>query len=80
MPQINVSVPEGLKDWIEHQIGGGRYSSASDYIRELLRNDERRAQRLATLQAAIDEGRASGPAREYKQVFDDLRRKRSEAA
>jgi antitoxin ParD1/3/4 len=80
MPQINVSVPDGLKDWIDRRIENGRYSSPSDYIRELVREDERRAVRLAALQAAIDEGRSSGPGRDYKEVFADLRKKHSAAA
>jgi len=80
VPQINVSVPEGLKAWIEKRVNEGRYSNPSDYIRELVRADERRAAKLATLQAAIDEGRASGPGRDYKTVFAELRQKRRLAA
>jgi antitoxin ParD1/3/4 len=78
--QINVSLPEGLKSWIDARVDEGRYSSPSDYIRELVRQDERRAAKLAALQAAIDEGRASGPGRDYKEVFAELRSKRALAA
>ncbi|HEV2567555.1 type II toxin-antitoxin system ParD family antitoxin [Sphingomonas sp.] len=80
MPQINVSVPDGLKNWIDQRLDEGRYSSPSDYIRDLLREDERRARRLAKLQAAIDEGRASGPGRDYRSVFEELREKRHASA
>ncbi|WP_198159838.1 MULTISPECIES: type II toxin-antitoxin system ParD family antitoxin [Sphingomonas] len=47
MAQINVSLPDGLKKWVDDQVATGRYSSASDYIREILRADEDRAARLA---------------------------------
>ena len=37
-----------------------RYSSTSDYVRDLVRRDQDYAQKLAALQAAIDAGLASG--------------------
>ena len=80
MAQINVSVPHALKAWIDEQVSSGRYSSASDYIRSLLREDEERAAKLAWLQAEIDRGRASGDGRDYEEVFAELRSKRSIAA
>lgn len=80
MAQINVSLPDGLKEWLDRQVGSGRYSSPSDYIRSLLRDDESRAMKMAELQAAIDKGRASGPGQDFEKVFADLRRKRKAAA
>lgn len=59
MPQLNVSLPEGLKKWAEARVAEGRYSSASDYIRDLLRQDQDRAAELRWLQAEIDKGLAS---------------------
>lgn len=41
MQTMNISLPEPLKDFIDRQIAAGRYSSASEYIRELVRNDEK---------------------------------------
>ena len=37
----------------------GRYSSTSDYVRDLVRRDQDYAQKRAALQAAIDAGLAS---------------------
>jgi len=31
-----------LKDFVAHQIAEGRYSSVSEYIRELIREDDKR--------------------------------------
>ena len=80
MAQINVSLPDGLKKWVDDQVATGRYSSPSDYIREVLRADEDRAARLAWLQAQIDKGRASGVGQDYKEFFAELRAARSIAA
>ena len=51
MQSMNISLPEPLKQFVELQIASGRYSSASEYIRELIREDERRRaeERLETL-------------------------------
>ncbi len=39
---MNISLPEPLKRFVDKQIASGRYSSASEYIRELIREDEKR--------------------------------------
>lgn len=41
MATLNVSLPEQLRSWITEQVGAGRYSSASDYLRDLIREDIR---------------------------------------
>ena len=57
---MNVSIPEALKGWAESRVAEGRYSSTSDYVRDLVRRDQEREEARRRLQAAIDEGRASG--------------------
>jgi antitoxin ParD1/3/4 len=42
MESMNISLPEPLKQFVDRQIAAGRYSSASEYIRELIREDEKR--------------------------------------
>jgi len=42
MQSMNISLPEPLKDFVDGQIASGRYSSASEYVRELIREDEKR--------------------------------------
>ena len=56
MATMNVSLPDSMRDWVEAQVEGGQYANASDYIRDLIRHDQRRAQ---ALEAAIAEGLAS---------------------
>lgn len=37
MQTMNISLPDALKDFVEEQVSLGSYSSASEYVRELLR-------------------------------------------
>ena len=60
MAQMNVSLPDPMKDWCEAQVRAGRYSTTSDYVRDLIRRDQDHQSRTKALQAAIDEGLASG--------------------
>ena len=54
------SLPDPMKDWVEAQAKAGRYSNASDYVRDLIRRDQERAHKLAALQRLITEGMESG--------------------
>jgi antitoxin ParD1/3/4 len=60
MATMNVSLPDQMKAWVEAQAETGRYSNSSDYVRDLIRKDQEKAEKIAALQAKIDEGRASG--------------------
>jgi len=42
MQSMNISLPDPMKQFVDGQIAQGRYSSASEYVRELIRADERR--------------------------------------
>lgn len=59
MAQMNISLPDKLKGWAEKRVAEGRYSSTSDYVRDLIRRDEEEARKFEALRAAIDEGLAS---------------------
>jgi antitoxin ParD1/3/4 len=78
MAQMNVSLPDALKSWAEARVAEGRYSSTSDYVRDLIRRDEADAEKLRHLQAAIDEGRASGISdRTVEEIIADGRKRRT---
>ena len=77
MATMNVSLPDPMKDWVEAQARTGRYSNASDYVRDLIRRDQERATKLAELQGLIDEGMASGVSR--RTMDEVLREARSRA-
>lgn len=60
MATMNVSLPDAMKDWVEGQAQTGRYSNASDYVRDLIRRDQERADKIAAMQTLVDEALASG--------------------
>ena len=60
MATMNVSLPDPMKDWVEARARTGRYSNASDYVRDLIRRDQERAAKLEELQRLITEGIESG--------------------
>jgi antitoxin ParD1/3/4 len=62
MATMNVSLPDPMKAWVEAQTRDGRYSNASDYVRDLIRRDQDRQQAVAELQQLVDEGLTGGPA------------------
>ena len=42
MQTMNISLPDPLKQYVEEQVNTGGYSSASEYVRELVRADQKR--------------------------------------
>lgn len=60
MATMNVSLPAPMKEWVEQQSKDGRYSNASDYVRDLIRRDQERVGKIAAMQARVTEGMESG--------------------
>ena len=60
MATMNVSLPDPMKEWVDAQTKTGRYSNASDYVRDLIRRDQERADKLEELQRLVSEGLESG--------------------
>ena len=53
MATMNVSLPGPMKKWVEGQTEDGRYSNASDYVRDLIRRDQEREQDIDDLKKLI---------------------------
>jgi antitoxin ParD1/3/4 len=60
MATMNISLPDPMKHWIEEQAQSGRYSNVSDYVRDLIRREQERSDKIANMQRLVDEARASG--------------------
>lgn len=60
MATMNVSLPDAMKDWVESRVGTGQYANASDYVRDLIRLDQKRAEAREKLQQMVDDALASG--------------------
>ena len=57
MNTMNISLPEGLRPFVESQVSARGYGTSSEYVRELIRKDQDRRQ----LRALLLEGAASQP-------------------
>lgn len=56
----SITFTEQQEKWIKSQIEEGYFTNDSEYIRDLVRQDQRRNDKLAKLKVAIDEGFESG--------------------
>jgi len=41
MTTLNISLPKTMKSFIDEQVTEGSYSTASEYVRELIRKDKK---------------------------------------
>ncbi|WGM45302.1 Antitoxin ParD4 [Brevundimonas sp. NIBR10] len=74
MATMNISLPDQMKAWVEAQSADGRYSNSSDYVRDLIRREQIRAEKIANMQRLVDEGRASGVSDQSpRQIIDEIR-------
>lgn len=62
MATMNISLPDQMKNWVEESVQTGLYANASDYVRDLIRQDH---QKMAALRHALIEGEKSGVASEF---------------
>ena len=60
MATMNVSLPDEMKAWTEKQVGERQYSNTSDYVRDLIRRDQARVEKIRAMQAHVTEGIESG--------------------
>ena len=78
---MNLSSPDQLKKWVESRVTDGSYASSSDYMRDLIRQEQRYQEKLARLQAEIDIGLASPISeRSAAQISADARERIAEMA
>ena len=57
MGTMNVSLPDSLRDFVDEQVAGAGYGTSSEYVRELIRNDQERLR----LRAMLLEGAQAKP-------------------
>ena len=70
MSTMNISLPDPLRAFVEEQVRSGSYSSSSEYVRKLIRDDRARLQ----LRALLLDGAASPPgAPADEEYFEQLR-------
>ena len=68
MQTMNISLPDPMKQYVEEQVTAGDYSSASEYMRELVRADQKRNAREQleeTLLKSLLEGKSEEATPEF---------------
>jgi len=78
MATMNVSLPDPMKDWVEAQVKGGKYANSSDYVRDLIRQDQLYQEKRRALIQALIEGEESGSA--GKLDMEEIKRKARQRA
>jgi len=73
MASLNISLPQSLKDYVEGQVSQGGYSTPSEYLRELVRQDQKRRAE-ERLESLLLEGLNSGTPIEITPEFWERKR------
>jgi antitoxin ParD1/3/4 len=73
MPTMNISLPEQMKDFVEQQVSTRGYSSASEYVRELVRADQKLKAKEQLESLMLDSLRSGNPIEVTPRMWDDLR-------
>jgi len=60
MARKTISFAAKQDDWLKKVVAEGRYKDESDYVRDLVRRDQERREKLYQLKAALDSGLGSG--------------------
>lgn len=75
MSTLTISLPQKMKEWVESQAEGGEYSSASDYVRDLIRRDRNSRNEELTIDEfneMLELSFKSGVSnRNLREIFDD---------
>jgi antitoxin ParD1/3/4 len=74
MQTMNISLPEPMKKFVESEVAEGGYGTASEFIRELVREAQRRKAR-AKIDAQLLEGLQSEASELTDADWDELKRR-----
>jgi antitoxin ParD1/3/4 len=73
MQTMSISLPETMWEFVEEQVVAGDYSSASEYMRDLVRADQKRHAKTQLEQVLLS-AMGSGDANELTpQMLEDVR-------
>lgn len=79
MKSMNISLPDSMRTYVEEQVANGGYGTASEYFRELVRNDQKRKaqERLEVLLLeGLNSGTATGiTAQDWQDIRQTVRKR-----
>jgi antitoxin ParD1/3/4 len=71
---MNISLPKAMKEFVESEVAAGGYSTVSEFIRELVREAQKRKAR-AKGDALLREGLISKSSEMTQRDWDELKRR-----
>ena len=74
MTSLNVSLPKPLKAYVETHVQRGGYSTPSEYVRALIREEQRREEK-ARIESLLLEGIGSGDPIEADKTYWEKKRR-----
>lgn len=79
METMNIALPEAMKRFVQDQVEQGGYSSVSEYVRDLIRADQRGKARQA-LETEILKGLQSGAStpmtsQDWEEIREEVRKR-----
>jgi antitoxin ParD1/3/4 len=75
MDTMNIALPESMKHFVQERVSEGGYSSVSEYVRDLIRGDQKRKVE-ERIDALLLEGLDSGePIPVTKEYWEEKKRK-----
>jgi len=75
MQTMNISLPDPMKQYVEEQVSAGGYSSASEYVRELVRADQKRRAKEELEQILMNAMNSGDPIDITPEVVEDVKRR-----
>jgi antitoxin ParD1/3/4 len=75
MQTMNISLPDPMKQYVEEQVNNGGYSSASEYVRELVRADQKRRDKEQLEQLLMNSLKSGDPIEITPEMLDEVRRR-----
>jgi antitoxin ParD1/3/4 len=75
MQTMNISLPDPMKQYVEEQVSAGAYSSASEYVRELVRADQKRHAKEQLEQILLSSINSGDPIDVTPKMIEDVKQK-----
>ncbi len=75
MQTMNISLPDPMKQYVEEQVIAGLYSSVSEYVRELVRADQKRNAKEKLEQLLLSALNSGDPIEITPEMVDEVRKR-----
>lgn len=75
MQTMNISLPDPMKQFVEEQVSAGAYSSASEYVRELVRADQKRHAKEQLEQIMLNAINSGDPIEITPEMIEEVRQR-----